>query len=73
MLQFFEKTWFLWWLVATFAILKWFHTISSGGDLEAERDRLNAERHSRMPDVPRGHSAPGISSQKRTSATTASA
>jgi hypothetical protein len=29
MILFFQKTWFLWWILAAFAILRWFHLFSS--------------------------------------------
>ncbi len=29
MIPFFEKTWFLWWILATLVILRWFHLLSS--------------------------------------------
>jgi hypothetical protein len=28
-IPFIEKTWFLWWIVATLVILRWFHLLSS--------------------------------------------
>ena len=32
MLGFFENTWFIWWVVAAIAILRWFHVISTRPD-----------------------------------------
>ena len=32
MLGFFENTWFIWWVVAAIAILRWFHVISARPD-----------------------------------------
>ena len=29
MIPFFQKTWFLWWILATLVILRWFHLFSS--------------------------------------------
>ena len=29
MIPFMEKTWFLWWIFATWVILRWFHLFSS--------------------------------------------
>ena len=34
MIAFMEKTWFLWWILATLVILRWFHLLSSGTDSE---------------------------------------
>jgi hypothetical protein len=35
-----QKTWFLWWTLATLVVLRWFHLFSSGtddeGDFEAD-------------------------------------
>jgi len=39
MVEFFEKTWFIWWIFSSLAILRWFHIISSSRDLEARLDR----------------------------------
>ncbi len=36
MTEFFEKTWFIWWIVATLAILRWFHLVSINGRVELE-------------------------------------
>jgi hypothetical protein len=35
MILFFQKTWFLWWILATFVILRWFHLFSSGSNERA--------------------------------------
>ena len=34
MILFLEKTWFLWWIFAVAAILRWFHGIAEGPALE---------------------------------------
>lgn len=31
-IPFIEKTWFMWWILATLAILRWFHLFSSRTD-----------------------------------------
>jgi hypothetical protein len=37
MIEFFAKTWFLWWIIAGLAIVRWFHLASLGGsELELE-------------------------------------
>ena len=35
MIAFLQKTWFLWWILATQLILRWFHLFSSRTDDEA--------------------------------------
>ena len=35
MIPFLEQTWFLWWLVAIFVILRWFHQMSENDQVEA--------------------------------------
>lgn len=46
MIPFIEKTWFLWWLVATLIILRWFHLFASrmddDGAFEAADSRKKA-------------------------------
>jgi hypothetical protein len=34
-ISFFEKTWFLWWILATLFILLWFHRFSSHPEMRA--------------------------------------
>jgi hypothetical protein len=34
-IPFFQKTWFLWWILATFIILRWFHLSSVRTEEEA--------------------------------------
>jgi len=34
--EFFEKTWFFWWILGSLAILRWFHIISSSRDFELD-------------------------------------
>ncbi|HXM61314.1 MAG TPA: hypothetical protein VN950_10695 [Terriglobales bacterium] len=45
MIDFFEKTWLLWWLLAGLVILRWFHGIRVADPLEARdsSDRDNNE------------------------------
>jgi hypothetical protein len=31
MTDFLKKTWFIWWIIADLAILRWFHLVSWGG------------------------------------------
>jgi hypothetical protein len=31
-ISFFQKTWFLWWILATLIILRWFHLFSSSAE-----------------------------------------
>jgi hypothetical protein len=31
---FFEKTWFLWWMFAVVIILRWFHVLWAGADID---------------------------------------
>jgi len=35
MLEFFEATWFIWWIFLSLVILRWFRTIASGRDVDA--------------------------------------
>ena len=32
MVPFFQKTWFLWWILATLIILRWFHLFASSAE-----------------------------------------
>ena len=45
MLQFIESTWFLWWVFAVIVILRWFHVLSVGPELEGPpmQDRAHSE------------------------------
>jgi hypothetical protein len=40
MLAFLEQTWFLWWILAALAILRWFHNVAADGaeDVTAYED-----------------------------------
>jgi hypothetical protein len=31
---FIEKTWFLWWMLAIFIVVRWFHMLSAGARME---------------------------------------
>jgi len=42
MMEFLDKTWFVWWIFASLVILRWFH-ISSTQALEAEPDPEDME------------------------------
>jgi hypothetical protein len=42
MIEAFAKTWFIWWMIATLAILLWFHLVSSSR-LELEPEDAGAE------------------------------
>lgn len=43
MAEFFEKTWFFWWVVATLAVLRWFHFVSMNGGDELEPEDRDVE------------------------------
>jgi hypothetical protein len=46
-IPFIEKTWFVWWIFATLAVLRWFHLLSSGrGDEGAYESDNSAEEKS---------------------------
>jgi hypothetical protein len=50
MAEFLEKTWFLWWIIATLAILRWFHLVSMKDEVELELEEAELEHeglHSR--------------------------
>jgi len=40
MVEFFESTWFLWWIAAVLVILSWFHTASITRKEAAEFDEV---------------------------------
>ena len=42
MAEFFEKTWFIWWILANLAVLRWFHIMCSS-QAETEPDRESEE------------------------------
>lgn len=46
MTEFFEKTWFIWWIIAILAILRWIRLVSieAGVELEPEDPDLEHER-----------------------------
>lgn len=44
MISFIEKTWFLWWIVATLMILRWFHLFSSGAESDRDASALDEEQ-----------------------------
>ena len=46
MIPFMEKTWFLWWLLATVVILRWFHLLSSRATLEASKQTSTPRKES---------------------------
>jgi hypothetical protein len=48
MTEFLEKTWLIWWIVAAFAILRWFHFVSADGGAEVELQAADFE-HDGMP------------------------
>jgi len=43
---FIEKTWFLWWMLAIFVAVRWFHQLSAGGRIE-DPDGLASEEEER--------------------------
>lgn len=43
MTELLEKTWFIWWIVATLAILRWFHVVSINAGVELELEDTNIE------------------------------
>lgn len=43
MTELLEKTWFIWWIVATLAILRWFHVVSINAGVELELEDANIE------------------------------
>jgi hypothetical protein len=45
MISFLEKTWLFWWLLASFVVLRWFHSISvvEPGDTRDSSDRDNGQ------------------------------
>jgi hypothetical protein len=54
-IPFLEKTWFLWWILATLAILRWFHVFSSRTDDSAIEVPASEEQGSTASDrIPSG-------------------
>lgn len=43
MSEFFEKTWLVWWIIATLIVLRWFHIISSGAGFETDGECKDIE------------------------------
>jgi hypothetical protein len=43
MTEFFGKTWFIWWVIATLAFLRWFHIVSFKGDVAPEPEDADLE------------------------------
>ena len=58
MTEFFEKTWFVWWVFACVVILRWFHVISSSHDIAVEADPGHGEDSASPNSVPQ---APDLS------------
>ena len=61
MILFLEKTWFLWWIFAVAAILRWFHGIAAGPELENPETCVEAGKENTQdlggatfPSAPRG-------------------
>ena len=61
MILFLEKTWFLWWIFAVAAILRWFHGIAAGPELgnpetcvEAGKENTQDLGGATFPSAPRG-------------------
>ena len=53
MISFIEKTWFLWWIVATFIILRWFHLFSSAAESNRDASALDEEQEKAILSSPR--------------------
>lgn len=45
MTEFFEKTWFLWWILADLLILRWFYLLRSPDDFEADLEDSEMDAH----------------------------
>ena len=43
-ISFFQKTWFLWWILATLIILRWFHLFSSSGESNVDAAASDEEQ-----------------------------
>jgi hypothetical protein len=43
MTEFFGKTWFIWWVIATLAFLRWFHTVSLKVEVAPEPEDAGLE------------------------------
>jgi hypothetical protein len=47
---FFQKTWFLWWILATLIILRWFHLFASSADDDgASRQPISPKKPLQVP------------------------
>ena len=55
MTLFFAKTWFLWWILATVLIVRWFHAVSIGA--EAHDADLKLENNQENNHTIHGHAA----------------
>ncbi len=54
-IPFIEKTWFLWWILATLVILRWFHLFSSHTDDSAVRStRVERQACTASDEIPSG-------------------
>lgn len=42
-MEFFEKTWLLWWVLADLAILRWFYLLCPRNEMEEELEELGVE------------------------------
>jgi hypothetical protein len=52
MIPFFEQTWLLWWVIAVIAILRWFHLLSKGTELDGEESLAKEEQSHIVPALP---------------------
>jgi hypothetical protein len=55
-IPFFQKSWFLWWILATLIVLRWFHLFSSRTDQRAlePADSAKEEASAGAKPVPSG-------------------
>ena len=53
MISFIEKTWFLWWIVATLIILRWFHLFLSRAESGVDAAASDEEQAAAIAPGPR--------------------
>lgn len=53
MISFIEKTWFLWWILATLIILRWFHRFSSSAESGVNAAASDEEQAAAIASGPR--------------------
>jgi hypothetical protein len=53
-IAFIEQTWFLWWILATLIILRWFHLFSSNAEGDRDAPSLDEEQAAAIASGPRG-------------------